>query len=342
LNSAGPQSEGDLAVTHALRLIVLAVVLALSGGAAPAGPVEDARVAYGKGDYASALRHAKPSAEQGNAEAQMLLGTMYYNGHGVEKKRDEASNWARRAAEQGNARAQVLTGMLIIERTPPPTRAGLMDAQMWLSLAAKQGISEASIAVAKIDPILTPEQIAEVKRRVAEWKPVKSAASSGNPGTAPARKSLGEMVLESEKAVKFRTNPAMTAALDASAKRDYATALELMRPVAEKGDRDAQVFVADIYWRGEGVRQDHAEALKWYRRAADQGDRDGLFFLGVMHARGQGTSKDPVTALMFFNLSVAQGKAPNTRARMQLLREMTPAQIAKAEKRAGEWKPGKH
>jgi TPR repeat protein len=62
---------------------------------------------------------------------------------------------------------------------------------------------------------------------------------------------------------------------DASAaftRGDYATALGLLRPLAEQGLAKAQYALGAMYDHGWGVPQNYAEALKWYRLAADQGD----------------------------------------------------------------------
>ncbi len=49
--------------------------------------------------------------EQGNADAQTNLGTMYARGLGVPLAHDEAVKWLGRAAEQGQALAQMKLGM---------------------------------------------------------------------------------------------------------------------------------------------------------------------------------------------------------------------------------------
>jgi TPR repeat protein len=77
----------------------------LTGGAA-AGPFEDGAAAYGRGDYATALRLWRPLAEQGNARAQFSLGLMYNEGKGVPQNYAEAVKWYRLAAEQDIASAQ--------------------------------------------------------------------------------------------------------------------------------------------------------------------------------------------------------------------------------------------
>ena len=63
---------------------------------------------------------------------------------------------------------------------------------------------------------------------------------------------------------------------------DWAAALREFRPLAEKGEADAQSTLGLMYSKGQGVAQNYAEALKWYRRAADQGLALAQFNLGVM------------------------------------------------------------
>jgi hypothetical protein len=56
-------------------------------------------------DYAEAVRLYRLAAEQGHADAQFFLGSMFEKGQGVAKKRAEAIRWYRLAAAQGNANA---------------------------------------------------------------------------------------------------------------------------------------------------------------------------------------------------------------------------------------------
>ena len=66
------------------RLILsLGTALLLTAGTVWAGPLEDAATAYGRGDYAAALKTFQSLAAQGNAKAQNNLGVMYDNGQGV-------------------------------------------------------------------------------------------------------------------------------------------------------------------------------------------------------------------------------------------------------------------
>ena len=85
-------SACDRARTSALAVLSLV----LSTAAAPAvaaGPLEDAHSAYNGGDYATALWLIRPLADEGNAEAQFVLGDMYDLGQGVPQNYPEAVKW---------------------------------------------------------------------------------------------------------------------------------------------------------------------------------------------------------------------------------------------------------
>jgi hypothetical protein len=62
------------------------------------------------------------------------------------------------------------------------------------------------------------------------------------------------------------------AAFDAYDRRDYATALRLLRPLAEDGNAAAQLDLGIMYSDGLGVPKNPVEGVKWYRFAASQGN----------------------------------------------------------------------
>jgi|HubBroStandDraft_6_1064221.scaffolds.fasta_scaffold644307_1 TPR repeat protein len=114
---------------------------------------------------------------------------------------------------------------------------------------------------------------------------------------------------------------------------DYATALRLLRPLAEKGNPDAQINLGNMYFDGNGVPQDNAESVRWYLLAADQGSADAQIALGFLYEYGEAVPQDYVQAHKWFDL------AGSRLYRDTLAAKMTPAQIAEAQKLAREWKP---
>jgi len=120
---------------------------------------------------------------------------------------------------------------------------------------------------------------------------------------------------------------------------DYATALRLMRPLAEQGQANAQFSIGLMYAIGKGVRQDYVEAVKWFRKAAEQGDASAQNSLGSMYYTGYGVSQDYVVAHKWFNLAAARGNKPAEKNRGSVSIILTPSQIAKAHQLARLWKP---
>ncbi len=127
---------------------------------------------------------------------------------------------------------------------------------------------------------------------------------------------------------------------------DYATAMKLVRPVAEQGNTSAQYNLGTMYYNGEGTRRDYAEALKWYRMAADRGDAESQNNLGVIYSDGKGVPANLVEATKWFKVAAARFPASEKEKRDKamknselLAKKMTPTQVAEADKLAREWKP---
>src|SRR5260370_31111605 len=73
---------------------------------------------------------------------------------------------------------------------------------------------------------------------------------------------------------------------EADARHDYATALGIIRPLAETGNAVAQNELDDMYYEGRGVPQAEAEAVKWHQRAALQGLPPAQHMLALSYQNG--------------------------------------------------------
>ena len=132
----------------------------------------------------------------------------------------------------------------------------------------------------------------------------------------------------------------LRAAKAAENRSDYAAALRHYRSAAEQGNLEAQLRLGYVYHRGSmGVAYDDAESAKWWRRAAEQGHAIAQTNIGLAYRFGQGVTKDPVLALMWLNLSAAQGYKGAAEELKEIAGEVTPAQVAEAQKLVKEWKP---
>lgn len=162
---------------------------------------------------------------------------------------------------------------------------------------------------------------------------------------------------------------------DAYLREDYGRALEEWRPLAKRGNVEAQNMLGYMYRYGQGVSQDfdqarhwyglaadkgHAraqnnlgamyrqglggpqdfqKALQWFRRAAEQGNGGAQNHLGLMYFEGEGITKNEVEAFKWAYLSAQQGVEQAMLAVQFLERELKPDQIEKAKRLAKEWKP---
>ena len=97
--------------------------------------------------------------------------------------------------------------------------------------------------------------------------------------------------------------------LDALRKRDYATAAKELRPLAERGDPEAQYRIGRMYEFGAGYKVDKAQAVAWYRKAADQGHASAQGELGAIYFNGDGVPRDDAQAFRWFAKSAELGNA---------------------------------
>ena len=122
--------------------------------------------ALNNADYATALREFRPLAEQGDADAQGYLGSMYVTGDGVARDFAEAEFWFRKSTEQGNAYSQLNLGMMHLYGD-----GVLQDnvyAYMWFNIAASNGSEDAIGHRKQVATKMTASQIAEAQKLARE------------------------------------------------------------------------------------------------------------------------------------------------------------------------------
>jgi uncharacterized protein len=150
------------------------------------------------------------------------------------------------------------------------------------------------------------------------------------------------------------------AGIEAWQRADYASAISIWRPLAEKGDADAAFNLGQAHRLGRGVptdlalaqswlekaaRADHLDAqttlglllfdsgdrqaaLRWLRQAAEKGEPRAMLVYGTALFNGDGVKRDPALAYAFVSRSAAQGlqAAKGTLAEMD---SILPADVRK-------------
>lgn len=115
---------------------------------------------------------------------------------------------------------------------------------------------------------------------------------------------------------------------------DYAAALEVWHPLAERGDADAQLMLGIMYRAGRGVPRDDSKAAAWLRRSAERGQPSAQGILGVLYLKGEGVPQDLVTAYAYLSVAAAQDAGDSGIARDALEQVMSPEDIAEGRRMA--------
>lgn len=108
---------------------------------------------------------------------------------------------------------------------------------------------------------------------------------------------------------KFAFADALEEGKAAYLEKNYAKAMEILKPLAEEGNSEAQVTVGIMYDYGHGVEANPEEAFKWYKLAAEQGIPVVQHDLGVKYFQGIGVEQDYAEATKWWEMSSNAGLA---------------------------------
>jgi len=326
---------------------------------APSGPAaaqqdtpEDAFFAgldaWRAGDARTARREWEKAATAGDADAQFNLAALLETGRGGPADYDAAATWYAEAARRfvpvaairlmqlrQRGLATAINGRDVIDYLKGAAGRGSVRAQfelataydrghgvtqnfasaaLWYQRAAEQGLREAQYNLA----VLFDEGLGAPRDRETARKWYLLAAERGS---APAQNNIGYLY-ENGFGVP----------------QDMAEAARWYRLAADAGLAVAQNNLAIMYHYGYGVAKDLAAAIRWYETAAGGGDPGAQNSLGLILANGLGVEQDRVEAMSWFvlggeDLSDAGAQARTNRDR--LAGELTPAELADAQRRAG-------
>lgn len=267
--------------------------------------------AFNQGDYSKAIRFLKPLAEQREANAQFLLGVMYYGGKGVTRDYEEAAKWLEFAADQGIAAAQ--SNLCSMYYDGKGVSRNYRKAIDWCTLAAEQGLAEAQSLLGWI-----------YYKGKGTWKYYDQAAlwmtRAAEQGLAVSQSNLGLMFLNGD-----------------GVAQDDERAFFWLKQAAEQEDVTAQSNLALMYLQGRGTAADAEKAHLWFRRAAEKGLAAAQHRLGMMYEAGRGSKQNDIPARMWYALAAMQKHANAATDLARLTRRMTPSQIEISNQLVAEW-----
>jgi TPR repeat protein len=86
-----------------------------------------------------------------------------------------------------------------------------------------------------------------------------------------------------------------------------AAAVEALRGSAQRGDAEAQCWLASSFFHGLHGPQDYSKAAKWYRAAAEQGHAEAQVGLGECYHKGLGVAHNNAAAVTWYRKAGEQG-----------------------------------
>ena len=89
----------------------------------------------------------------------------------------------------------------------------------------------------------------------------------------------------------------------------FSRAMQLLSPLAQIGNAEAQYRVAVMYQNGLGMAVNEKEAYRWMRAAAEQNHGLAQHGLGFMLMEGECTTQDSEAAISWFRRAAEQGLA---------------------------------
>ena len=239
-------------------------------------------------------------AEKGDKDAQYKLGQIYEEGKGLEKDLSKAGIWYIKAAHQGEIYSKHKLKELAL--------SGIEVAQQWLIEEAEKGDKDAQYKLGQIYE--EGKRLEKDLSKAAIWY-IKAA----HQGEIYSKHKLKELALLGIK-----------------------VAQQWLIQEAEKGDKDAQYKLGQIYEEGKGLEKDLSKAGIWYIKAAHQGeiyskhklkelalsgievaqqwlieeaekgDKDAQYKLGQIYKEGKGLEKDLSKAAIWYIKAAHQGE----------------------------------
>jgi TPR repeat protein len=197
---------------------------------------------YGRGvrkDYSAAFNYSTLAANEGSADAMVMLGYIHGKGLGVPRSDVIAAQWMSKAAADGNAIGQYNLGLAYYKGSGLPKSSE--KAAYWFLKSAEQGNASAKVMIGQM--YYSGTGVTRDFNRAVHW--LSGPASEGH-GYAQYR--LGVMHLNGEGVFQ-----------------DVGIAARWLTLAAERRVTEAQFMLGLMYRDGIGLQQSDLHAYKWLK-----------------------------------------------------------------------------
>ena len=252
------------------------------------------------------------SAEEGDAEAQCLLGTNHF-----ENDPKKAAYWIEKSALQGHSQAQYFLGGFYLEGLG--VEKNYEKARFWLDKAAENNNAAAQFLIGLM--YYKGDIIEQDYKKAFSW--FEKASYQNELG---AQYHLGIMHL-----------------CGFGIPKNCLKAADFFEKAALQGDAGAQFELGVMFMNGEGINKDYVKAAQWIEKSAEQGKLEAQSCLGRIYQNGWGVEKNPQISFYWLSKAACQGDGKA----IQILKEIfSPFQelysISLPDDEKKNWKIGHH
>lgn len=112
-----------------------------------------------------------------------------------------------------------------------------------------------------------------------------------------------------------------------------------LKAKADQGDAFSQYALGLQYLTAPGVEETDQLAASWIRRSAEQGFLEAQVALADLYRKGQGLPQDLFQAYVWSSIAALRGDAYAARLKVLLAEKLATPQVKQAEDLAQAWKP---
>jgi TPR repeat protein len=257
-------------------------------------------------------------AEEGNAIAQYMIGSLYLEGQDIPQDIKEGLKWLQKSADQNNDHAQCYLGAIYLQGLFG-IDANPQTAIHWLQLASEQSNDNATKYLADCF-LLGQGTEKNIDKAILLWKKF--------PQDQYCQYSLAQLYLDEtlpeyynpKEAIKRLRQAAQQDHLEAQvglgiyllkggdgADQNIKEARTFLHKAAKQNHPVAQFYLAEIYAEGNGVPANRKEAFKWYLASAESGYIPALQIVSKWFLKGIGTAKNELKGYNFLTILAVQG-----------------------------------
>ncbi|GEM_PF-5416559 len=269
-------------------------------------------------NYKLAAHWFKIAAQQGNADAAIILADMYSRGEvpaptptAMKEMYVYGYKLLKADAEKGRPSAATRLGLMFFHGQGVEPNANL--AIKWLQRGVELGSAQAKLALGRLTiwdstPGYNAEQALEMLHEAAEagqgsaWLHIGLAYAGAfggrlnHPRSVEAFKKAHESGTTAEGTRQYGMAHFSGLGIDKNPTRGA----ELVTEAAKRGNSEAMYNLALLYRYGRGVAQDKTQELKWLRKASDYKVPDADYYLALAYRDGDGVTQSKEQALKYF------------------------------------------